>query len=57
MAQSMIDYQNEIEPQTTYLQGTNEMQNLIYNLSQGLAADGQLNQDFFQDVKDTTKKK
>ena len=39
----MIDYQNEIEAQTTY-----------YNFSQGLAADGQLNQDFFQDDKDTT---
>ena len=53
----MIDYQNEIEAQTTYLQGSNEMQNLIYNFSQGLAADGQLNQDFFQDDKNTTKKK
>ena len=33
------------------------MQNLIYNFSQGLVADGQLNQDFFQDDKNTTKKK
>ena len=57
MAQAMIDYQNEIETQTTYLQGTNEMQNLSYNFSQGLAADGQLNQDFFKDDKNITKKK
>ena len=53
----MIDYQNETEAQTTYLQGTKEMQNLIYNFSQDLAANGQLNQDFFQDDKDTIKKK
>ena len=50
-------YQNEIEAQKTYLQGTKEIQNLIYNFSQELAVDGQLNQDFFQDDKDTTKKK
>ena len=57
MAQVMIDYQNEIEAQTTYLQGTNEMQNLICNFNEGLAADGQPNQDLFQDDKDTTIKK
>ena len=53
----MIDYLNEIEAQTTYLQGANEMENLIYNFSQSLAVDSKLKQDFFQDDKDTTKKK
>ena len=53
----MMVYQNEIEAQKTYLQGTKEKKNLIYNFSQDLAVDGQLNQDFFQDDKDTTKKK
>ena len=53
----MIDYLNEIEAQATYLQGANEMEILIYNFSQSLAVDGKLKQDFFQDDKDTTKKK
>ena len=55
MAQAMIDYQNEIEAQN-YLEGTLEMENMLNNLTNQML-DSQLNQDFFQDDKDTNNKK
>ena len=51
----MIDYQNEIEAQN-YLEGTLEMENMLNNLTNQML-DSQLNQDFFQDDKDTNNKK
>ena len=48
----MIDYQNEIEAQTTYLEGAVEMQKMLNNFTNNQGLDSQLNQKFFEDDND-----